>query len=188
MTLTRDHLRRLIEVAHAQEMGFVELVGLAELDPARAFQGVAARNIDMRGQDLAGFDFTGATFIGCDFRGADLSRAKGVTAAMLATLTYDETTRLPPSSRAAFSLSGPKPAWAEESDAIWPSGQVPSWVENGGYDQYGAWVSFRVPGTGVTQRMRRIPPGRFMMGSSREDPDSYPDEGPQHRVTIFDRR
>ena len=50
MTLTRDHLRRLIEVAHAQEMGFVELVGLAELDPAKAFRGKVARNIDMRGQ------------------------------------------------------------------------------------------------------------------------------------------
>ena len=83
MTLTRDHLRRLIEVAHAQKMGFVELVGLAELNPAKAFRGVVAQNIDMRGQDLAGFDFTDATFIGCDFRGADLSRAKGVTPEML---------------------------------------------------------------------------------------------------------
>ena len=184
MTLTRDHLRRLIEVAHAQEMGFVELVGLAELDPAKAFRGVVARNIDMRGQDLAGFDFTGATFMGCDFRGADLSWAKGVTVAMLAESTRDETTRLPPASRAAFSPSGQKPAWAEEWDAIWPSGQPPSWVENGGYDQYGVWVSFRVPGTDVTQRMRRIPPGWFMMGSSKDDPGYYPDESPRHLVTI----
>ena len=149
MTLTRDHLRRIIEVAHAQNLGFVELVGLAELDPARAFLGVTVRNVDMRGQDLAGFDFTGATFVGCDLRGADLSRTKGITQEMLAAVIYDETTRLP-----SF------------HDMFWIAGQAPSWAENWGHDEYGAWVTFRIPRTKITQCMRWIPSGSFMMGSS----------------------
>ncbi|MBF0261158.1 MAG: formylglycine-generating enzyme family protein [Magnetococcales bacterium] len=32
--------------------------------------------------------------------------------------------------------------------------------------------------------MRWIPPGEFMMGSPEDEHDRYPDEGPQHRVTI----
>ena len=39
MTLTRDDLRRIILVAHAQDAGFVDLVRMAELDPAAAFRG-----------------------------------------------------------------------------------------------------------------------------------------------------
>ncbi|MEO5372602.1 MAG: formylglycine-generating enzyme family protein, partial [Magnetococcus sp. DMHC-1] len=37
---------------------------------------------------------------------------------------------------------------------------------------------------GVTQRLRRIPPGRFLMGSPEDEPGRFPDEGPQHEVTI----
>src|ERR1022692_4410464 len=83
MTLTRDHLRRIVAVAHARNLRFVELAGLAELDPAMAFRGAVIRGADLSGQDLAGFDFTGASFIGCDLRGADLSRTLGVTQDML---------------------------------------------------------------------------------------------------------
>ncbi|MGB5686034.1 MAG: formylglycine-generating enzyme family protein, partial [Candidatus Electrothrix sp.] len=36
----------------------------------------------------------------------------------------------------------------------------------------------------VTQRMRWIPPGRFLMGSPEDEPGRYDDEGPQHQVTI----
>jgi formylglycine-generating enzyme required for sulfatase activity len=49
-------------------------------------------------------------------------------------------------------------------------------------DRYGVFrdVVFR----GVTQRMRWMPPGRFLMGSPPEEPERFSDEGPQHEVTL----
>ena len=166
--LTRDHLRRIVEVAHAHPLGFVELVGLADLDPATAFRGATIRGTALRGQDLAGFEFTGATLAGCDLTGADLSQATGVTEAMLAEARVDASTILPPPSRAAF----------------WATGHPPSWAEDWGRDDHGPWVRFRVPGTEVTQRMRWIPPGRFTMGSPETEEGRWDDEGPQHEVTV----
>ncbi len=167
MPLTRDDLRRLAAVAHARGLGFVELVGLAELDPATAFRGAVIRGADLRGQDLAGFDFSGAALMGTDLTGANLSRAKGVTAKMLDGTIHDRATRFPPRLRAAF--------W---------SGAHPAWAEDWGRDRHGKWVSFRIPGTAVTQRMRWIPPGRFTMGSPEREPGRFDDEGPRHAVTI----
>lgn len=94
MSLTEAHLQRLARVAQARGKGFVELVRLADLDPATAFRGGVLRG-DLRGEDLRGFDFTGAEFRGCDLRGADLSHARGVTHEMLDTAQLDETTKLP---------------------------------------------------------------------------------------------
>ena len=168
MTLTVDHLRRIIQVSYACDLGFVELVGLAELDSTRVFRGVVARNIDMRRQDLAGFDFTGATFIGCDLRGADLSRTIGVTHEMLEASLIDETTQLP----------------LPRDGTFWASGQPPTWAEDWGLDSYGPWVSFRVPRNDAMQRMRWIVPGRFMMGSPDTEEDRLENEGPVHLVTI----
>lgn len=177
MTLTRDHLRRIVDVAYARDLEFVELVGLAELDPATAFRGKTLRRTDLRRQDLAGFDFTGAVFIDCDFtgarlagcvlRGADLSRTKGVTPEMLAEAITDAETRRP-----------------FPSIPFWATGHAPSWAETWGHDQYGAWVVFRVPGTEVTQRMRWIPPGEFLMGSPEDEPGRSVGEGPRHKVTL----
>jgi formylglycine-generating enzyme required for sulfatase activity len=164
VSLTKDHLRRIAQVAHARHLGFVDLVGLAELDPATAFRGAVLRG-DLRGQDLSGFDFTGAEFCGCDLTGADLSRTEGVTPKMLADAITDETTILP---RPLF----------------WANGQVPSWAEDWGRDEYGPWVTFRVPGTDIAQRMRWCPPGSFMMGSPDDEPMRYDDEGPRHHVTF----
>ena len=164
--LTRDDLRRIVEVAHAHSLGFVELVGLADLDPATAFRGATIRGSALRGQDLAGFDFT--ILAGCDLTGTDLSRTNGVTEAMLAEAAVDTTTILPSPSHAAF----------------WATGQPPSWAEDWGHDEYGPWVSFRVPGTEVTQRMRWIPPGQFMMGSPETERGRDGDEGPLHEVTF----
>ena len=127
MPLTRDDLRRLAAVAHARGLGFVELVGLAELDPATAFRGAVIQGADLRGQDLAGFDFSGAIFVRCDLTGADLSRTTGVTARMLDGAIHDRATRLPSRLRAAF--------W---------SGAPPVWAEDWGRDRHGKWVSFRI--------------------------------------------
>jgi formylglycine-generating enzyme required for sulfatase activity len=164
MSLTKDHLRRIARVAHARHLGFVELVGLAELDPATAFRGAVLRG-DLCGQDLGGFDFTGATFANCDLTGADMTRTDGVTPEMLANAVTDAATRPP---RAFF----------------WDGGRAPSWAEDWGRDEYGAWVTFRVPGTDVTQCMRWCPPGTFMMGSPDDEPDRDNDEGPRHTVTF----
>ena len=51
MSLTQDHLRRIARVAYARDATFVELVGLAELDPSTAFRGAVLRG-NMRGHDM----------------------------------------------------------------------------------------------------------------------------------------
>ena len=63
----------------------------------------------------------------------------------------------------------------------------PDWAHDIGRDRYGLWTSIAVPRENdepVTQRMRWIPPGRFMMGSPKDEPERLEDEGPQHEVTI----
>ena len=87
----------------------------------------------------------------------------------------------------------------EEADpaAFWESGIPPSWAEDWGEDEFGAWVTFSVKPTArrkgkktaahgekVTQKLRWIPPGRFRMGSPEDDPERVDNEGPQHEVTI----
>jgi len=39
-------------------------------------------------------------------------------------------------------------------------------------------------GKGVTMKLVRVRPGKFMMGSPDSEQDRHPDEGPQHEVTI----
>lgn len=82
--------------------------------------------------------------------------------------------------------------------SFWKSGIPPAWAKDWDRDQYGAWVSFDVPvrtnADGdmkdvailqpVTQRMRWIPSGRFLMGSPESEEGRDPDEGPQHEVTL----
>ncbi|MFN5274241.1 MAG: formylglycine-generating enzyme family protein, partial [Planctomycetota bacterium] len=72
--------------------------------------------------------------------------------------------------------------------AFWKSGRKPEWVSDFGTDEYGAWCEFQVPrhdGTGaVTQRMRWIKPGEFMMGSPEDEEGRWNDESPQHRVHL----
>jgi formylglycine-generating enzyme required for sulfatase activity len=167
-TLTRDHLRRIAAVAHARDLGFVSLVGLAELDPATAFRGAVIRGADLRGQDFSGFDLTGGRLIDCATENLDLTRALGVTEKTLAGCAPDASVRLPATLRADF----------------WDSGTPPFWAHDWGRDHYGPWVSFRVPGTQVEQRMRWIPPGEFMMGSPDDENGRSYREGPLHRVTI----
>ena len=58
----------------------------------------------------------------------------------------------------------------------------PAWAADWGRDQFGAWATFRVGG--VTPEAALDSPGRFLMGSPRDEEGRYDDEGPQHEVTI----
>ncbi|EGV30971.1 Sulphatase-modifying factor protein [Thiorhodococcus drewsii AZ1] len=63
----------------------------------------------------------------------------------------------------------------------------PSWASAMGRDRFGLWAEIRIePSSGepVVQRLRWIPPGRFLMGSPEDEPGRWDDEGPQHEVTI----
>ncbi|MFZ4699460.1 MAG: SUMF1/EgtB/PvdO family nonheme iron enzyme [Candidatus Methylumidiphilus sp.] len=65
--------------------------------------------------------------------------------------------------------------------------QKPEWAKAMGRDRFGLWADIAVEskqGQPVIQRLRWIPPGRFMMGSPEGEPGRYDDEGPQHLVTI----
>ena len=75
--------------------------------------------------------------------------------------------------------------WDEaEHDAWFGSDGVvrcPSWAVRHGVDGYGYWAEFEVGG--VVQRMRFIPPGRFLMGSPKSEP-GWRDNERQHAVTL----
>jgi len=58
----------------------------------------------------------------------------------------------------------------------------PPWATEIGRDTYGLWVIFEVKS--VRQRMRWIPPGRFLMGSPPEEEGRLPGEGPRHEVQL----
>jgi|GEM_PF-3382566 formylglycine-generating enzyme required for sulfatase activity len=71
--------------------------------------------------------------------------------------------------------------------AFWRSRAPPIFASARGADEFGPWLEFSVPapdGAPVTQRLRWIPPGRFLMGSPADEPGRWEEEGPQHRVTI----
>lgn len=51
-----------------------------------------------------------------------------------------------------------------------------------GIDRYGVFVDLEVAGT--PQRLRHLPPGRFLMGSPADELGRYSTEGPQHEVTL----
>ena len=61
-------------------------------------------------------------------------------------------------------------------------GCPPDWASSWGQDRHGVFVEFSLGE--VTQRMRWIPPGRFVMGSPEGEPGRWETEGPQHEVTI----
>jgi formylglycine-generating enzyme required for sulfatase activity len=78
---------------------------------------------------------------------------------------------------------------ASESDEsrFWKGGKKPDYVSDFGRDEYGAWFEFQLPhhdGQGVvTQRMRWIRPGTFMMGSPVDEPERWVGEN-LHQVTL----
>jgi formylglycine-generating enzyme required for sulfatase activity len=66
-------------------------------------------------------------------------------------------------------------------------GCAPEWASGWGQDQFGVYAEFSLSDGSegwVTQRMRWIPPGRFLMGSPEDEPGRAANEGPQHEVTI----
>jgi formylglycine-generating enzyme required for sulfatase activity len=70
----------------------------------------------------------------------------------------------------------------EPYNVFWEGGVKPAWAIDWGTDQFGAWAMFQVGD--VRQKLRWIPPGRFMMGSPDDEEGRYDDEGPQHEQTI----
>ena len=58
----------------------------------------------------------------------------------------------------------------------------PTWASAAGRDGHGLWAAFEYEG--VEQRMRWIPPGRFLMGSPEDEEGRYDNEGPQHEVVL----
>jgi len=79
-------------------------------------------------------------------------------------------------------------AVARRERDFWKSGVKPQWVSDYGTDAYGAWCEFQAPrhdGKGmVTQRMRWIKPGEFMMGSPEGEEGRWDDESPAHLVKL----
>ena len=61
-------------------------------------------------------------------------------------------------------------------------GSPPHWASSWGEDRRGVWTGFSIEG--VTQRMRWIRPGSFLMGSPETEAGRFDDEGPQHEVMI----
>ena len=61
-------------------------------------------------------------------------------------------------------------------------GYPPEWASGWGEDRHGVFVEFTLKD--ITQRLRWIPSGDFMMGSPADEPGRYDDEGPQHKVTL----
>ncbi len=57
-----------------------------------------------------------------------------------------------------------------------------SWASAAGRDEFGLWAAFEVGG--VRQRLRWIPPGRFWMGSPKQEPSRRKNEGPRHAVML----
>ena len=58
----------------------------------------------------------------------------------------------------------------------------PFWAVAWGGDVHGLWAQMAV--AAVQQRLRWIPPGEFLMGSPQDEPQSYDDEHPRHRVIL----
>jgi formylglycine-generating enzyme required for sulfatase activity len=59
----------------------------------------------------------------------------------------------------------------------------PDWTSAIGRDAFGLWAEFTIQDT-VRQRLRWIPPGRFVMGAPPEEAGRYDDEGPQRTMRI----
>jgi len=71
---------------------------------------------------------------------------------------------------------------ADPWDDIWGPNCKSDWVDDFGIDAFGPWAELSVDG--VTQRLRWIPPGRFMLGSPADEPGRWAEEGPQTEVTL----
>jgi formylglycine-generating enzyme required for sulfatase activity len=147
---------------HLQRLGAVLEAGTESFTELASLGGLDPAK-SFRGADLRHVDFATDDLSGYDFSGADLTGAN---------LAHARTSGL---------------IW--DARTIWPSGWLPPpcWADDWGSDQYGRWASFTLAGADgshVTQRLRWIPPGDFLMGSPAEEEGRWADEGPQHRVVF----
>ena len=77
-----------------------------------------------------------------------------------------------------------KGCWIEEQgalDLLSGSFPRPRWASDWGLDEYGIYADFAIKG--IRQRMRWIPPGRFLMGSPEDEPERL-DRELQHEVIL----
>jgi len=82
-----------------------------------------------------------------------------------------------------------RPSFASSNHSLM-YGAPPEWASGWGDDGYGVWVEFTLGE--VSQRLRWIGPGRFLMGSPDDEPGRYGadelggqyNEGPQHEVRL----
>lgn len=88
-------------------------------------------------------------------------------------------TSLPP--RPETPVNTGRPAIAPDQHPF-RDGNSPKWASNWGEDRYGVWADFMFED--VTQRLRWIVPGDFLMGAPRDEPGREDDECPLHRVTV----
>jgi formylglycine-generating enzyme required for sulfatase activity len=61
-------------------------------------------------------------------------------------------------------------------------GRPPVWASGWGHDRFGVHTDLTVGN--VIQRLRWIPPGRFLMGSPADESGRFDEEGPRPEVTI----
>lgn len=64
------------QILNAESESFLDLVKVANLDPAKDFRGAMLRGVDFADCDLTGFDFSHAQLVECGFRGAVLGNAR----------------------------------------------------------------------------------------------------------------
>lgn len=62
------------------------------------------------------------------------------------------------------------------------AGHPPVWASAWGQDAYGPWCRVRI--REATQRLRWMPPGRFLMGSPSKGRGRWSGEGPRHEVRL----
>ncbi len=200
MKLTDEDWDRIGAVLAAESNSFAGLARLAGLDPKRHFQKAFLQRVDFGQVDVTGCDFSGA-----DLRGADLSRTTGYAEAVWTGANLKDA-RLPPRWDAARATAarpdqeqvvepaaaarlgpGASRAGTENFDSFFTA---PPWASAVGSDQYGRYadLTVRMPRKRpVTQRLRWIPPGRFLRGSTPEtDPDHVPSEAPRLEVDVAD--
>jgi sulfatase modifying factor 1 len=69
-----------------------------------------------------------------------------------------------------------------------PNPFPPPFASAWGDDKFGLWADFSLPASEysdtVSQRLRWIEAGSFLMGSPDDEPERLDNEGPQHKVTI----
>jgi formylglycine-generating enzyme required for sulfatase activity len=169
MSAQDDIIRRAQAVLAARGSSFATLADISGLDLARDFRGADLRNVQFGYDKFPTLDLREA-----NLAGANLSKARGVSAAMLERAHYDRATLLPGALSAHLQLFD-----------FWKDG-CPSFVSAFGVDDYGQWFEFELAGPDgpVTQRMRWVAPGKFLMGSPEGEAGRDADEGPQHEVAI----